>query len=174
VSNPISLDKPIFLTLLLAMDWTPNDESENTDQDYQDTDDLETAPSLSSDTFEAEIDFVSSEDYLAAPSTTDSSTEEHEEHFSRGEADEDQQEIMTTPTVPSRWLGTGRTPAEAQGMVVAIKKEDHSSLTADYLLKLQKKTVEGMELSFSLMTHASEDQLEECYNLGLRIEVLKT
>jgi hypothetical protein len=59
-------------------------------------------------------------------------------------------------------------------MVVALKKKDRSSLTADYLLKLQKRTTEGMELTFSLMTHASEDQLEEYRNLGLRVEALET
>jgi hypothetical protein len=31
-----------------------------------------------------------------------------------------------------------------------------------------------MELMFSLMTHASSDQLKECYNLGLRVKVLQT
>jgi hypothetical protein len=58
-------------------------------------------------------------------------------------------------------------------MVVALKKEDRSSSSNNYLIKLQKKTTEGMELTFSLMTHSSEDQLEECYNLGLRVETLQ-
>jgi hypothetical protein len=196
------------------MDRTTRDESD--DETSNQSNDLE--PRLSSDdTLEAEIEFVSSEDDLAAPSTEEESEEEHEEQVSRDDdislivdeaqthvlvpgentvqettdtiAEEAQQDMVTTGTgtapavttgtgtgtgtVPLRWLGTGRTTVAAEGMVVALKKEDRSSLTADYLLKLQKKTTEGMELTFSLMTHGITDQLEECYNLGLRVETLK-
>jgi hypothetical protein len=70
-------------------------------------------------------------------------------------------------------LGTGRTAVEAEGMVVVLKKEHHSSLSTDYLLKLQKKMTEGLDLTFSLLTHSLDDQLEECYNLDLRIKTLK-
>jgi hypothetical protein len=49
-------------------------------------------------------------------------------------------------------------------MVVMLTIEDCASLKADCLLELQKKTTEGMELMFSLITHVSDDQLEECYN----------
>jgi hypothetical protein len=45
---------------------------------------------------------------------------------------------------------------------------------AQHDMVVQKKTTEGMDLTFFLMTHASADQLEEWYNLGLRIEVLRT
>jgi hypothetical protein len=77
----------------------------------------------------------SSEEYLAATY----SSEEHEEEVSRGDdnnqrtidifafADEAQQVMVTATTKPAmRWLGTGRTATEAQGMVVALKKEDRS------------------------------------------------
>jgi hypothetical protein len=62
---------------------------------------------------------------------------------------------------------------EAQGMAVAVKKEDRQKLTADALIKLQKTVTEGMTLKFSLTSHHSDDQLVDCYNLALRIDTLK-
>jgi hypothetical protein len=58
-------------------------------------------------------------------------------------------------------------------MVVAVKKEDRIKLSADALIKHQKTVTEGMTLKFSLMSHHSDDQLVDCYNLSLRIDTLK-
>jgi hypothetical protein len=85
-------------------------------------------------------------------------------------------DTLTTPvdtSIMSRWLGTARTDHEAQGMAVAVKKEDRSQLSADALIKLQKTVTEGMTHKFSLMSHHSDDQLVDCYNLALRIDTLK-
>ena len=73
----------------------------------------------------------------------------------------------------SRWLSKARTDHQAQGMAVAVKQEDRTKLTADALIKLQKATTEGMAHKFSLMSHNSDDQLVDCYNLTLRVEELK-
>jgi uncharacterized membrane protein YgcG len=73
----------------------------------------------------------------------------------------------------SRWLITARSDQQAQGMAVAVKREDRAALSADALIKLQKATTEGMTHKFSLMSHQSDDQLVDCYNLTLRIEELK-
>jgi hypothetical protein len=83
---------------------------------------------------------------------------------------------MTTPATtmtPSRWLASARTDQQAEGMAVAVKREDREKLTADALLKLQKSSTEGMTHKFALMSHTTDDQLVECYNLSLRIEELK-
>jgi hypothetical protein len=77
------------------------------------------------------------------------------------------------PLIMARWLGTARSDQEAQGMAVAVKKEDRANLSADALIKLQKTVTEGMTLKFSLMSHHSDDQLVDCYNLALRIDTLK-
>jgi hypothetical protein len=85
-------------------------------------------------------------------------------------------DTSTTPVatlIMSRWLGTARTDQEAQGMAVAVKREDRTQLSADALIKLQKTVTEGMTLKFSLMSHHSDDQLVDCYNLALRIDTLK-
>jgi hypothetical protein len=187
------------------MDRTTIDESDNESEYSDGSNSSEQETRLSSDTLEANIEFVSSEDDLAASSTESGTSGEHEEHAPRDNyttlivdeaqepvlvpgnndqvtidtiAKEAQQDMVTTGTAatapPARWLGTGRTTIEAQGMFVALKKEDRASLTANYLLKLQKKTTEGMELTFLLMMLCSADQLEECYNLGLRVETLQT
>jgi hypothetical protein len=58
-------------------------------------------------------------------------------------------------------------------MAAAVWKEDREKLTANALIKLQKTVTEGMALKFSLMSHHSEDQLVDCYNLALRIDTLK-
>jgi hypothetical protein len=80
--------------------------------------------------------------------------------------------VDTTLTM-SRWLTTARSDQEAQGMAVAIKKEERQKLTADALIKLQKTVTEGMTLKFSLMSHHSDDELVDYYNLALRIDTLK-
>jgi hypothetical protein len=83
-------------------------------------------------------------------------------------------DIATTMTTrPSRWLASARTDQQAEGMAVAVKREDRVNLTADALLKLQKSSTEGMTHKFALMSHTTDDQLVECYNLSLRIEELK-
>ena len=79
-----------------------------------------------------------------------------------------------TDTRMSRWLDHARTDHQAQGMAVAVKQEDRKDLTADALIKLQKATTEGMTHKFSLMSHNSDDQLVDCYNLTLRVEELKS
>jgi hypothetical protein len=73
----------------------------------------------------------------------------------------------------TRWLGTAQSDHEAQGMAVAVKKEDRTNLSADALIKLQKTVTEGMTLKFSLISHHSNNQLVDCYNLALRIDTLK-
>jgi hypothetical protein len=80
---------------------------------------------------------------------------------------------IDTMTTPSRWLVSARTDQQAEGMAVAVKREDRENLTADALLKLQKSSTEGMTHKFALMSHTTDDQLVECYNLSLRIEELK-
>jgi hypothetical protein len=85
-------------------------------------------------------------------------------------------DTLTTHVAPvtmARWLGTARSDHEAQGMAVAVKKEDEANLSADTLIKLQKTVTEGMTLKFSLMSHHSDDQLVDCYNLALQIDTLK-
>jgi hypothetical protein len=76
-------------------------------------------------------------------------------------------------TMTSRWLTSARSDQQAEGMAVAVKREDRTNLSADALLKLQRASTEGMTHKFSLMSHTTDDQLVECYNLSLRIEELK-
>jgi hypothetical protein len=57
---------------------------------------------------------------------------------------------------------------------MAVKREDRSKLSADTLLKLQKSSIEGsMMYKFAFMSHTTDDQLVECYNLSLCMERLK-
>jgi hypothetical protein len=121
------------------MDRTTIDERDN---ETEDTNSSEAERRLSSDTLEADIEFVSSEEDLAATSTESGSEEllvrEEQVRNIQGTTDiltnEAQQDTMVTVHTATSCLGTGRTAAEAQGMVVALfKKEDRSSLSSDYL-----------------------------------------
>ena len=97
-------------------------------------------------------------------------TQEEQRAFLNQEEQEEQETVSDTPAdtltnqvaplVMSRWLNTARTDQEAQGMAVAVKKEDRGNLSADALIKLQKTVTEGMTLKFSLMSHHSNDQLD--------------
>jgi hypothetical protein len=155
----------------------------------------ETVPPLAPDPLDS-----SDEERTSIDETTEEAEyeliEEEQEEFLREEAartQEEQQAFLAqeeqetvsnapigtpiTPLAPlimPRWLGTARSDHEAQGMAVAVKKEDRANLSADALIKLQKTVTEGMTLKFSLMSHHSDDQLVDCYNLALRIDTLKT
>jgi hypothetical protein len=60
-----------------------------------------------------------------------------------------------------------------EGWPSAIKREGRKKLSADALVKFQKSTTEGLTQKFTLMTHSTDDELVECYNLSMRIETLK-
>ncbi len=79
VSNPDTHQKYKKLTLLLAVDKTTKDKSDNKNKYTDNSNSSEQEPWLSSDTLEANIEFLSNEEDLAATSTKSGTSVEHKE-----------------------------------------------------------------------------------------------